>query len=102
MEQNRHPHLDGGKLGSKPYAASGNYINRMSDYCQGCRFDLRLRVGPNACPFNSLYWDFLVRNREKLRGNLRLKQAYATWGRTKETDQSALRRQAQQVLTALY
>lgn len=81
-------YADVGKLGSKPYAASGNYINRMSDYCQGCRFDPRLRVGPEACPFNSLYWDFLARNRKKLRGNLRLKQAYSTWDRMTMSSQT--------------
>ncbi len=67
---------DGGLLGSKPYAASGNYINKMSDYCRGCAYDVKLRTGPKACPFNYLYWDFLVRNRQKLGRNQRLKQAY--------------------------
>ncbi len=57
---------DGGLLGSKPYAASGNYINKMSDYCKGCAYDVKLRTGPRACPFNYLYWDFLMRNRQKL------------------------------------
>ena len=94
-------YADGGKLGSKPYAASGNYINRMSDYCQGCRFDPRSRVGPDACPFNSLYWDFLARNRRKLRYNLRLRQMYATWDRMNETDRAALRSQAHQFLSTL-
>ena len=63
---------DGGLLASKPYAASGNYINRMSTYCKGCRFDVRQRSGPRACPFNSLYWDFLARNREQLISNPRM------------------------------
>jgi deoxyribodipyrimidine photolyase-related protein len=94
-------YADGGVLGSKPYAASGNYISRMSDYCESCRFDPRLRLGPDACPFNALYWDFLARNREKLRGNQRLTQAYATWQRINERDQEALRRQAEQFLAAL-
>lgn len=67
---------DGGFLGTKPYAASGNYINRMSEYCVSCRFDPKQRVGDKACPFNSLYWDFLARNEEKLRSNSRLAQPY--------------------------
>ena len=54
---------DGGIIGSKPYAASGAYINRMSDYCGGCRFDVKARFGADACPFNALYWDFMIRNR---------------------------------------
>ena len=65
-------YADGGRLASKPYAASGNYIRRMSTYCQGCRFDVKQRHGPKACPFNSLYWDFLARHRERLRGNPRM------------------------------
>ena len=63
---------DGGRLASKPYAASGNYIRRMGTYCQGCRYDVKQRRGPDACPFNSLYWDFLARHRERLRGNPRM------------------------------
>jgi deoxyribodipyrimidine photolyase-related protein len=69
---------DGGLLGSKPYAASGNYINKMSDYCKSCAYDVKLRTGPKACPFNYLYWDFLLRNRQKLGHNPRLRQIYRT------------------------
>jgi len=72
---------DGGLLGSKPYAASGNYINKMSDYCVECRYDVKRKTGDGACPFNPLYWDFLARNEEKLRGNPRLAQTYSTWDR---------------------
>jgi deoxyribodipyrimidine photolyase-related protein len=68
---------DGGVLGSKPYASSGAYINRMSDYCGDCTYNVKVRVGENACPFNSLYWHFLARNDEKLRGNPRLNMPYA-------------------------
>jgi deoxyribodipyrimidine photolyase-related protein len=70
---------DGGLLGSKPYAASGNYINRMSDYCASCRYDVKQKQGSDACPFNYLYWDFLARNREKLGQNPRLGPVYRTW-----------------------
>jgi deoxyribodipyrimidine photolyase-related protein len=75
---------DGGVVGSKPYAASGAYIDRMSDHCAGCRYDVRARAGPGACPFNPLYWDFLVRNRGRLEGNPRLTQMYRSWDRMSE------------------
>jgi deoxyribodipyrimidine photolyase-related protein len=69
---------DGGFLGTKPCAASGKYINRMSDYCGNCSFNPKQRVGNDACPFNALYWDFLDRNQDKLAPNRRLAQPYAT------------------------
>lgn len=69
---------DGGIVGSKPYAASGAYINRMSDYCGGCRYDVKGKSGDGACPFNRLYWGFLERNRTRLGGNARLAMPYRT------------------------
>jgi deoxyribodipyrimidine photolyase-related protein len=63
---------DGGRLASKPYAASGRYIRRMSTYCHGCRYDPNQRTGPQACPYNSLYWDFLARHEAGLRRNPRM------------------------------
>lgn len=69
-------HADGGLMASKPYAASGNYINKMSDYCGACAFDVNARTGPAACPFNYLYWDFIARNRNKLAGNPRMALIY--------------------------
>ena len=64
-------YADGGRLATKPYAASGAYIDRMSDYCEGCRYDPEQRTVPDACPFNSLYWDFLARNRDAARRDAR-------------------------------
>ena len=58
---------DGGLMASKPYAASGKYINRMSNFCKGCAYDPEDTIGDNACPFNALYWDFIDRNADKLR-----------------------------------
>ncbi len=92
---------DGGLLGSKPYAASGAYISRMSDYCDGCRYDVRRKTGEGACPFNALYWDFLDRNGEILRGNRRLAQPYATWRRMDEAQREQYRRSAQAFLAKL-
>jgi len=92
---------DGGLLGSKPYAAGGAYINRMSDYCGGCRYDVKQRVGEDACPFNALYWDFLDRNARKLRSNPRLAMPYRTWERMDEGDRQATRVQAGDFLAQL-
>jgi len=58
---------DGGLVASKPYVSSAAYINRMSDYCRNCRYDSKKRYGSHACPYNSLYWDFFIRNRKKLK-----------------------------------
>jgi deoxyribodipyrimidine photolyase-related protein len=63
---------DGGKMMSKPYAASGRYIDRMSNHCRGCRYSLNDRTSEDACPFTVLYWDFLDRNRELLSKNRRM------------------------------
>ena len=67
---------DGGLLGSKPYASSGAYINRMSNYCGSCKYDVKQRIGPKACPFNSLYWHFIGRNENSLKGNNRMSMIY--------------------------
>ena len=71
-------HADGGLLGSKPYAASGSYLDRMSDYCRACSYDPRIKTGDRACPFNFLYWGFLLEHAEKLGRNPRLALAYRT------------------------
>jgi deoxyribodipyrimidine photolyase-related protein len=70
---------DGGLLASKPYAASGAYIDRMSDYCSGCAYDPKIKVGKGACPFNLLYWNFIAENAGALSGNPRMAMPYRTW-----------------------
>lgn len=67
---------DGGFVATKPYCASANYIDKMSDYCKTCDFNKIEKVGESACPFNYLYWNFFMRNEQKLRGNSRIAMAY--------------------------
>jgi deoxyribodipyrimidine photolyase-related protein len=69
---------DGGQMASKPYAASGAYIDRMSDFCAGCAYDVKQKTGPKACPFNYLYWAFLIRQKDRLAHNARLAMPYRT------------------------
>ncbi|HBU14837.1 MAG TPA: cryptochrome/photolyase family protein [Gemmobacter sp.] len=92
---------DGGLLGSKPYASSGAYINRMSNYCRSCRYDVKQRVGKDACPFNALYWDFLARNQRKLAPNPRMALPYRNWDKMPEEDRTAIREQAARFLADL-
>ncbi|MFN3559181.1 MAG: cryptochrome/photolyase family protein [Brevundimonas sp.] len=92
---------DGGIVGSKPYAASGAYINRMSDYCGGCRYDVKGKSGDGACPFNRLYWGFLERNRGRLRGNIRLAMPYRTLDGFGEAKRAALLAEAEATRLAL-
>jgi deoxyribodipyrimidine photolyase-related protein len=92
---------DGGLLGSKPYMSSGAYINRMSDYCRHCRYDVTKRVGEDACPFNALYWDFLDRHRGKLGDNRRLAMPYRTWDKQSDEAREATRAQAAGFLAGL-
>ena len=87
---------DGGRLASKPYAASGNYIRRMSTYCKGCRYDVKQRTGPKACPFNSLYWDFLDRHAESLRRNPRMGLVMKQLEKLPEAELEQIREAAQQ------
>lgn len=78
---------DGGRMSTKPYAAGGAYVNRMSNYCGGCRFDPKIRVGDNACPITAGYWFFLDKNKGKLAGNQRMWQAYSGLRRLSDIDE---------------
>lgn len=92
---------DGGVVGSKPYAASGSYINKMSDYCKGCKYSPTKKNGPDACPFNYLYWDFLARNEGKLRGNHRLGMIYRTYDKMGDEKKQAISDDANRFLKAM-
>jgi deoxyribodipyrimidine photolyase-related protein len=77
-------HADGGALATKPYASGGAYIDRMSDYCGGCAYDPRKRLGDDACPFTAGYWSFLDRTRDRLAGNQRMRQPLRGLDRLKD------------------
>ena len=84
---------------TKPYAAGGAYISRMSDYCKGCAFDPKKRTGNDGCPFTTLYWDFLDRNYEEFAGNHRMAQQLA--GLKRLSDLGETRERALEVLKGL-
>ena len=85
---------DGGIVGSKPYAASANYINKMSDYCKGCRYQASDRTGDRACPFNFFYWDFLARHRDKLQSQGRMSLILKNLDKMSEAELAAIRKKA--------
>ncbi len=92
---------DGGLMGSKPYIAGGTYIDRMSDYCSRCAYDPGIKTGPGACPFNYLYWAFLIDNAERLRGNRRLDMPYRTLERFGPARRDAIQAEAHAFLDGL-
>ncbi len=92
---------DGGIVGSKPYAASGKYIHKMSNFCKDCRYNPAELLAENACPFNALYWNFFAEHPKKLEGNPRLNYVYSTWRRFPKEKQAAIRNKAQSILKAM-
>jgi deoxyribodipyrimidine photolyase-related protein len=92
---------DGGIVGSKPYAASGAYINKMSDYCAGCAYDVKDATGPNACPFNALYWDFIARHSARFEGNNRMAMPLMAMKKMTPDKLAALRDRAEGWLDAM-
>jgi deoxyribodipyrimidine photolyase-related protein len=92
---------DGGLLGSKPYVSSGNYISKMSNYCSECDYNVKQKTGEKACPFNSLYWHFLNRNKDKLSKNPRLGNVYRVWSKMSQDKQEDYLNQADDFLKSL-
>ncbi|MFM9829782.1 MAG: cryptochrome/photolyase family protein [Sphingomonas sp.] len=92
---------DGGLLASKPYAASGAYINRMSDYCKACTYDVKQRTGPDACPFNGLYWDFIGRHRDAIGHNPRMAQMVRVYDKFSSDEQQRIADTAADFLASL-
>jgi deoxyribodipyrimidine photolyase-related protein len=92
---------DGGVMASKPYVATGKYIDRMSNYCHGCRYDPAQRTGPKACPFTTLYWDFLARHEKVLAKNQRMAMQLKNLARLTMPELSAIRKEAGQIKESL-
>ncbi len=95
-------HADGGVLGSKPYAASGKYIDRMSDYCRNCAYDVKTVMESNSCPFNALYWNFLIEQEARIGGNPRMAMPYRNLARMDPEKRAAVAARARQVIAGFY
>lgn len=93
-------HADGGFLGSKPYAASGAYINRMSDYCRHCHYNVKTHGEHDSCPFNSLYWHFIARHRPQFEKNPRMRMAYRNLDRMDRDKFNGLMQRAEEILVS--
>ncbi len=94
-------HADGGVLGSKPYSASGNYINKMSDYCSSCRYNVKLRTGEGACPFNALYWDFIARHKTRFSKNPRMGNITRVYDKFDDAEKARIAQSAKTFLDSL-
>ncbi|MEM0990323.1 MAG: cryptochrome/photolyase family protein [Pseudomonadota bacterium] len=90
-------HADGGIVGTKPYTASGAYIDRMSDYCRGCRFSPKQSTGAEACPFTALYWDYLAHHGDRFRQNRRMQMQIRNLDRKDADEVRAIRQTADQI-----
>lgn len=89
---------DGGIVATKPYVSSANYMHKMSHYCSQCHYDYKQKTGDKACPFNSLYWDFLERNRKELDGNPRMGMIYRVWDKNSTEKKNQIIEQAAKYL----
>lgn len=94
-------YADGGLLATKPYVSGGAYINKMGDHCSGCRYDVKQKTGPDACPFNYLYWHFIDQQHQLLQGNPRMGMMLSQWRKRPAVEQQAVRESAQRFLQQL-
>ena len=94
-------YADGGVLASKPYASGGAYIERMSNYCRSCHYKVKQKNGEQACPFNYLYWDFLIRHQDRLSGNARMGMMYRTLAKMSDEKRAAILIDSQRFLSEL-
>jgi deoxyribodipyrimidine photolyase-related protein len=92
---------DGGIVGTKPYTSSAAYINKMSNYCSGCYYDFKEKYGERGCPFNTLYWDFLIRHREMLEKNPRIGMGYRQIDKMSDREVAAISNKASEVLKGI-
>ncbi len=94
-------HADGGLLGSKPYASSGNYINKMSDYCGTCHYDVKQRTGERACPYNALYWNFIAQHKARFSKNPRMGNICRVYDKFDEAEKKRIQESADTFLARL-
>ena len=92
---------DGGIVGSKAYAASGNYIQKMSDYCSDCHYNVKLKTEDNACPLNSLYWHFMDKHKDRFGNNPRTTMVYRNWEKKSDDERMKVMNKAENILTNL-
>jgi deoxyribodipyrimidine photolyase-related protein len=91
-------YADGGKIATKPYVSSGSYINKMSNYCSSCQYNVKERLGPNACPFNSLYWNFLDDKKQKLAKNQRMRMMYSVLNKFSSEEVHKMKLRASEIM----
>ena len=94
-------YADGGVLARKPYASGGAYIERMSNYCRSCHYNVKQKTGEQACPFNYLYWDFLIRHQDRLSSNARMGMMYRTLSKMTDEKRATILADLQRFLTEL-
>lgn len=94
-------YADGEQIGTKPYISSSNYTNKMSDYCQNCSYNRKLRTGEEACPYNYLYWKFILEHEERLRSNPRMGRSLLGLRHLEQKERYQIQEQANKFLRLL-
>jgi deoxyribodipyrimidine photolyase-related protein len=92
---------DGGVVGTKPYISSGSYVNKMSDYCKKCSYDVKQKIGAKACPFNSLYWAFIDEHSDYLSKNQRTSMILNVWKKMSVDDKKDILKQSEEILNKI-